>query len=408
MSNTTEDTAEGSIDLNTLVKRLPADTVGQFEPVSGVMVLNIDSASYSASIQRWIDRETTLADRELINTINHETFHFMQTTLCGYMFNRAKRLFTEFNSDDQTIVTELDKAEADAKDLLALMEADAGDDPELLQRAHNAATISYYHNRINILNNYAPEAEHSLAAAMMPHFFSFRDELLHTENQTDEQGLSILGVIEGAAVVYTAHLMRDERNIIERIEADIQHLPELYGQAWRCAQAVVGENAVDLLLPAASIALCYERPNMAYHWVLQQLATLPLDTALERAAQLFEHDQSIPYAGAYLHTGWDLREMDNSYRLYDTVFEAWDCEDRNAFAFRLLSEPAALNQINKIPICLTLSDGFFSGQMPKDLAHAKIYIASLVLKVLSRRREEKDFQRFAVQWVQGVIGRLIR
>lgn len=394
-----------SIDLKTLVKKLPPDQIGQFEPVSGVMVLNIDFQNYRASAQRWADKQTTPADRMLINTINHETYHFVQTSLTGYMFKRAKMLFNTLNQDDNSIVRALDKAEEQANEVLELALKEAGDDPSLIKRANDIASITYYHKRTAILHANCPENDHSLAGALMPHFFQYRDDLLQKENELDAHGLSILGVIEGAAVAYAAHLAYDEHSVEQRIEAELVKLPSLYAQSWQILKQQTPQFASELILPISAIALCYQKPNTAFHFILAHFLKSEPTNITSYTEQLFCDLPYIEDAGEILKTARHVRVEDDSYILYDSVLKAWKCEQDDKLAFALLSDPLALNRMDHIPICSTLSDNLMFGQVPAQEAQAKIYIASLILKVTSRRREEKDFQKFAMQWGRNVINR---
>ena len=67
----------------------------------------------------------------------------------------------------------------------------------------------------------------------------------------------------------------------------------------------------------------------------------------------------------------------------------------------------AFNRVTQFPACITLLDDFVHGGLSNAEVAAKVLIASMVLKVSSRRREECDYQSFAVNWGHEVIGRLI-
>lgn len=399
--------AEQTIDLNQLVKRLPPGKLGQFEPVSGIIVLNIDRDSYSEMVARWVDGKSTEGDRLYIRTINHETHHFVQTALTGYMFDRARRLFSAFNAEDLAVMQELEAIERDAQAFIEQHKALVEDDPESIARLVDIATVAYHHNRAGILAKYAKEGDHSLVGAVMPEFFEFREKLIAQETQANADGLSILGLVEGAAVIYCALFTGDDAKAIAEIEDEIATLPPLYHEFWGFLKDRAEERAIELALSLAAIALCYERPHMACGPILERLLESPAGEGVQRASEIFEVLPDIPEAGRRLGIGRRLRDADDSYRIYDTALEAWETDPSEPTPFELLSHPLALNEVKAIPAPLTLSDGFVSGQLSPDEAHARIMIASMVLRVQSRRREEKDYQNFAARWGQSVLHRML-
>jgi hypothetical protein len=87
------------LDLKTLIKSLAPDELGKFEPMSGLMLLNLSSAEFDQASVRFAADQVNEDDVNLMRIINHKTYHFIQTGASGYVFNRQCRLASTFKAN---------------------------------------------------------------------------------------------------------------------------------------------------------------------------------------------------------------------------------------------------------------------------------------------------------------------
>src|SRR5262245_49309020 len=72
------------LDMAQLLPRLPADTLAQFEALSGLLIVNATSAQLMEAGQRL--NGPNVQDAPLLSAINHETYHYFQAICTGYVF----------------------------------------------------------------------------------------------------------------------------------------------------------------------------------------------------------------------------------------------------------------------------------------------------------------------------------
>ena len=140
-------------DLARLVKRLPPGTLGQFEPLSGIIVLNMDKTSFNAMSERMAAGSVTEADRFIVGVINHESCHFLQTCISGYMFDRARRLMAALNSEDCSAALQIDALEKQTEELINQHRDAFADDPSLMKRFADLVIMDYYTQRRAIFSD---------------------------------------------------------------------------------------------------------------------------------------------------------------------------------------------------------------------------------------------------------------
>ena len=241
------------IDAHEFIKALRSDQLGLFEPLSGVLLLNVAEAEFQEVAVRWSSNTCTESDVELIRTINHETYHFMQTVCSGYMYDRQCRIFTELNRENETVETE-----AETESYASVMEAALKDldpsDPER-QRLMGVAAMIRQQEFLEKLGTRAAPGDHSVSGGSFPKLFKYLDALAVKENETNADGLSILSVIEGTAVAHAQLLMGGAAGFDERMTAECSTLPPAYATLYEVTRAACGDRTAELLLPAASFAL---------------------------------------------------------------------------------------------------------------------------------------------------------
>src|SRR5262245_779173 len=104
-------------EISQFVPRLPFDTLAQFEAASGLMFLNLDSQAFTQSGMNYANNSPTPEDIELYSTINHETYHYLQSIATGYQYAYASEVWrlivAEANAQERREATKK-KAEARA------------------------------------------------------------------------------------------------------------------------------------------------------------------------------------------------------------------------------------------------------------------------------------------------------
>ncbi len=197
------------IDPRIFIKQLAPDQLGMFEPLSGLMLLNISRAELVELQERFVAGTPTDFDVSMIHTINHEAYHFAQVASSGYVFHREARLLMVLNAAEPAPEVAI---EPEMQTILDAAREEAGDDPELLLRYERMVAMLKGHNQFTMYDQRAAQGDHSMVGALMPGFFAHMTQLAESERTASADGLSILGVIEGSAVVHAQMLMHGDED----------------------------------------------------------------------------------------------------------------------------------------------------------------------------------------------------
>jgi hypothetical protein len=396
----------GLVDLHDLIVSLDPDIKGKFEPLSGLMMINLPNDEYMQSFARFAANASTEDDRDLIGTINHETYHGLQAAASGYCFDRQRRQLAVLNtpeaSPDLPIPPELQKH-------LDTMRREAGDNPDLNARADRAEWVIRAQQAIEYFDTVAMHGDNSIFGALHPAFFRFQSELDQAEAQHNPEGLSILGILEGSAVAFAAQVMRPNGGAEVAMLAEFADHPPVYRELYDWTTQRVQSRAFELMLPATALALCYAQPHNAYGPLLTMLAAAAPGGAITLGQTLSISLPDIPGAGAILGTSIDIRGADDSYRLYDTFIAAL-AQPRWPFGpYGLLADPANMNIIDTFPFSAITADSYqrLPSAMTFEELAARMYLLSLVLRKLSRRREELHIRDLQAQWARDVLNNFI-
>lgn len=398
MSNTVEDDGDQSnelIDPKQFLKDLEPDRRGLFEPLSGLMLLNLTDAEFRALADRFAASRCTYADVPVLRTINHETYHFAQAASSGYLFHRQARLFLAFNTVEPV------EAEPEFSPAMAALWVAAQYDPEAADLLAKLLAFGKGNALFAAWDTRAAPGDHSLFGAVNPGFFEALRQVAAVEGAPGPGGLSITGLLEGSAVVHTALLM-DSSDVWVSIVEELAEMPPVYAELWSLSVDQVGERALELILPATALALRYLRPHMAYPRLLARLAQSASGEALAHGRALSTNLPEIDEAGPALGTAAEVRASDDTYKIYDAVLEpltqgAWDID-----SYDFLADPAAMHKVPMFPMGTILADGYYS-PLPHIELVARMAIMSMVLRVRSRRREERDFLRFQMGFVDDLF-----
>ena len=190
------------------------------------------------------------------------------------------------------------------------------------------------------------------------------------------------------------------------LEAELATLPPVYRELYDLTVARVGDRALELLLPAAALALRITQPHDAYLPVLARLAESPRGEAVEYGRGLIEGLHTIAAGGHLLGSAIDLRRMDDGYRLYDSILGSLESGEWGIDSYEFLAEPAAMHAVGSFPLGMVTTDGYLGSLDAAEIA-ARMVLMGAVLRTQSRRRAEREFRQFQRAWGRSVVGRLI-
>jgi len=399
------DNTDNTIDAHEFIKCLRPDQLGLFEPLSGILLLNVSEDEFQAMAARWSKNECTDSDIDLIRTINHETYHFMQTVCSGYMYKRQCAAFSIFNGDS-VLSDDAVPADSASGQLLKALEGLETASPEY-QRLSAVTKLLRQHEDLGKIAANAAPGDNSYFGGAFPKFFAHLAALELAENETNEDGLSILSIIEGTAVAHAQLLMGGTVGFEARMEAECSTLPPVYSALYRVTQGLCGDRTSELLLPAASMALMCERPDRAYIPILRALIDAPSHDVQQDAPVVADRLDSLPGVGTVLGFAVDVRSQYPDYLVYKPVLDQIESNAWGAHPFWLLADPATMNGVPSFPMGFLTRDGFRGGGgLDRDILIARMFLMSVVLRVRSRRRTEKAVREQLGAWAQGVLVRL--
>lgn len=394
---------EVELDIPSLIKRLAPDQLGLFEPLSGMMLLNVEEDAFLGLAKRWSERVPTDEDVRLIATINHETYHFAQTAASGFMHERQRAAFRVFNESPPPEEPELDP---ELRQIFDVAREQVGDDPEAQARLERSLYIVMENARQEQLEARAAPGDHSVAGPTLPDFFAFLDRRHAEEATPNAHGVSILGIIEGSAVIFANRLTYGAEAAPVRIKEELATLPPVYAELLDFTTALVGDRALEVALPAVALALCYAAPHDAYCALVPLIAAAPEGEALARGRGLSEAPPALA-AGAWLGDSLAQRALDDSYRIYDAFLDGLRSDRWGVDSYALLADPPAMERIGLFPMGL-LTRTSWRGSVERYELIARMFVMGTVLKSVSRRREQREFEKLKIAWAQDVLGRFMQ
>jgi hypothetical protein len=396
--------AEGDevIDPRIFIKQLAPDQLGMFEPLSGLMLLNISRAQLVELQERYVAGTPTDFDVSMIHTINHEAYHFAQVVSSGYVFHREARLLMVLNAAEPVPEVAI---EPEMQAILDAAREEAGDDPELVLRYERMVAMLKGHNQFTMYDQRAAQGDHSMVGALMPGFFAHMTHLAESERIASADGLSILGVIEGSAVVHAQMLMHGDEDATPYIEAELKTLSPVYSQLYELTVARTGGRALELLLPAVALALRFMQPHTAYPPLLSLLEQSAPGEAIACGRALMERLQEISEGGHLLGTAIELRHMHDGYRVYDPVLGKLENGDWGIDSYDFLAQPKAMFSVSSFPLGIVTTDSYLGPLEPAELA-ARMALMGAVLRSQGRRKAQREFQEFQADWARSVINRM--
>ena len=382
------------------LKRLAPDQVAMFEPVSGMMLLNMPLSEYKAATERYAAGGRTDSDIDLYRAIHHEVFHFAQTIGSGYAYARQQRLFARIKDPGALSTRENSEGYRSAEDLRR--RADSADGTVQERRAWRMLELVSEMDRLSLMQRRAAPGDHSVAGAFFPDLFRDADALKAAEAESNADGLSILAVIEGPAVVHAELLTGGTTPARDRIEAELAKLPQVYRALLDATDKRHGDRGVELLLPTAALALRYTRPQDAYLPLLALISDSPPGDALGRGRAVSARLPDIPAAGPILGTAIDVHQETEHYRVYAAILRDLAAGRWNVDSYALLADPEAMKLVPRFPLGAFTRDGYIGLEDAKEFA-VRTIVMGIVLRVQSRRWDERDFNDALTMWIQDLF-----
>lgn len=389
-----------TVDPLLLIKQLAPDQIGLFEPLSGLMLINISDAELIELTKRWTAQQCDDSDIAILHAINHEAYHFAQVAASGYVFQRASRSFTILNASKPTLDPPKHRI------LRAIARLVLGKDTEYRRRFERVLALVDGNQQLAKLEARAAEGDNSLAGALIPGLFKHIREVAEYERVPNASGLSIMGVLEGSAVVHANMLMHPNEDARPYVESELATLPRVYGELYSFTKAQAGARVLEVILPTVALALRYTQPHNAFGRLLVLLAESSPGKALDYGRAVGKKLPAIAEAGPLLGTAIDLwRKQKKRYRFYDSILDKLETEHWGIDSYAFLAEPAAMHKVGSFPLGIVTTDGYHGGIDRVELV-ARMAVMSVVLRVGSRRRLEREFRNFQLDWARGVIGRV--
>lgn len=391
------------LDVAALIKRLAPDQLALFEELSAVMLLNVEEEDWQAVVRRSSEGRSTSEDSRLARTMDHETYHFAQAAGSGYMFDRQRNACRILNAAAPRPHPLDDPANAG---MIARLRDEVSGDPAASARLEAVLQLAGANELLDELRSRATPGDPSIAGAALPDFFTHLRRRAATEAAPNAQGLSILGLLEGSAVIATNLRNSGAERAADQVRAEVASLPPVYSELFDYSGSQVGERTIEAALPATAVALCYARPNHAYCALLPLVAAAPPGEADRRGRALFEAPPAIGAAGPWLGDSVAQRDGDDSYRLYDPFLEGLRTGAWGVDSYSLMADPDAVYRTHRAPLTMVTRSALHGRTAPGDMG-ARVYLMSVVLKVRSRVRAERDLVRDMTEWGRGVAQRLV-
>jgi hypothetical protein len=306
--------------------------LGLFEPVSGVMFLNVDDDRFSA----WA-RDPGGPDSHLAEVFWHEAYHCFQVYATGYCYAHCLRLATVFGERfgkltpaaarlfGPLVASVVSERAFDAAGRVLTTRARA-----MLSEARRLRSNTRYIERLT--ERAERYGETSIWGAVYPGLYAALAAAGEALAVHGPDGISARDVIECSAFLYgrDSTFGAGDRVIDATLDPEGPYQRLVHAASERCP----GSTPVQIRA-ASALALRYERPGAA---------VLPLLERLGDARALARDLPSLPDAGAVLGTAAEVRTRTrHSYSMYDEQFErlaAWDVDELD-----LLTDPAALTSI---------------------------------------------------------------
>ena len=263
----------------------------------------------------------------------------------------------------------------------------------------------------------APPNDYTLAGADVPELFEELESMEREFKSAAISGISAWHIVEGAASVAQILAETSVRTAGERDDAIIQGLTRLdggYTIAYAICRRHFGQRAAELFLPAAALALRYERPGEAI---------LPLSALIAAAAAPGQETYVARFVGN------QLPNLSAAGKRLGTAVDVWSqprfrfWKRRHTFYQPQLDYLARFNLFDEISVLCEQFDG-----LPDELVHViirtkdeiggagplvdaqvvliRLQLATIQLRLDSRPRWERNIQAQIDEFARETIQEL--
>ena len=396
--------------------RLPPDVLALFAAGAGVLVINATAEEFGAAHQNAQDQEAFA----LWSVINHETYHLLQTVCTGYCFDWAQKIKQVTLRHVQKAVWRDFRADIGANVLLICCRAlpDGLRRRFEIERIENVAQRLIDHNTLIRLAQAKNAGDHSLAGTDLPGLFADLELIRRELHAAGPSRLSAFHVIEGAAAV--AQLTLEARalgnaDLDPWILKEFSRFGEGYRDAYLEARGECGSRASALFLPAAALALRYQRPGEALLPICRILARAQPGEEVGAARNLAASMPALPPAGRLLGTaaavwrrrGWKFWKKPHCY--YEPQMNYLAASGQDIDEIGALAELQRFDQMpaSILSSVVRLSDQLGGIGVTQLDALLRVNFAGIQLRFMGRARWELDVQQDMSDWAQQVVRRLV-
>jgi hypothetical protein len=392
---------------------LPPDIGALFAAGAGVLFINATNAEAGLGLKA-IDPSRR---SEISSDIRHETYHLLQTVCTGYCFVRAQKI------KEKTLEHAWRSVQRDFRanrwsylELMAyhLLPRSIGD------QFIDVPRVKIFRRMLADVAERAPSNDYSLAGADVPELFEELESIEREFKNAAKSGISAWHIVEGTASVAQILAETASRTAEERDDAIIRGLKRLdigYSVAYAICRSHFGQRAGELFLPAAALALRYEKPGEAI---------LPLSALLDAGAAPGEETYFARFVGD------KLPDLSAAGKRLGTAVNVWSrarfrfWKRRHTFyrpqldylarRLKLFDEISVLcEQFDDLPdelihVIVRTKDniGGVGPRVDAEVARGRLQLAAIQLRLDGRPRWERNIQteinEFARETIQQLFG----
>jgi hypothetical protein len=369
-----------SINVKQLIGQLPQDTLGVFEPSSGLMYLNVDDETFDA----WCE---SASDDDLSHVFHHELYHFIQTVTTGYQFSLTVSFYEAFRRE----FAPLRQVLPIGWHMLMAKAAFWRSREERAYRLASALNRERVKALVNVPRDRDPR-DPSLMGAFYPKLFKKLEEHYARQARVSESGLSAGAVIEGSAVGYELLVRHGDAEaaaaefLARADSAHVEHVP-----VFAVIAAIRSVRPAELLLASSALALRFENPNDVLEPIARIIAKAPPGAEEGAARELEKGSLRELSGGRHLGTAADVRRSRRTgYILYDKQLDAlrereWGVDEIGLLTSR---HPLRILPPGKLGFAI-VTRGSIRG-VPRGEASARLVVAATLLRHHSLRSHAKE------------------
>jgi hypothetical protein len=343
----------------------------------------------------------------LLVSLNHETYHFIQTLCTGYMRRQARRKHALVTLAVRRWSKKTDPTAGFVNGIASRVVRWLAKDADELKRVEEMTRALFLNNQLSSLK---ADASRTLVGQASPETLHALRAIDAEEDEAGPNGVSPRSVVEGGAMTYQYLLSFGRERGKEKLVEEWDHMPDSYQASFLFARARFPAFYFDLMLPCTALALCYERPGDAFGRFVQQLGTSGGSDALTRRARdlylalpRLTGNRVIGRAKA-LRKSLRLRPAPPEHDVYDAAAATLaDAEDE----FRLLTDAGAASNNSGVmhQIVLACENGSIPATGREPWVLPRLILATLTLQTAGAPRWRREAERHLGEWGGNVIRR---